>query len=231
MATSITNQLTHTEASELLPWHVNASLNEDLSRQVAQHVEVCGECQEEAAILSSTIMAFNTSEPDYRDVDNRFNRLMDRIHDDENAQQVAPRQTSQSSIADLIASWIGVFPIQRQWVTAFALGVIIGGSALFGTLRWTNVPVDDRYEVLADPTPAALQLLVQFSESPSSASLAALRADIGANAELRELTELQYVIEIGDDASVRAVAEIRARLLSYESIETVKIDVPEHFSE
>ena len=76
MATSITNELTHDEALELLPWHVNASLNEHLSRQVAKHIDECEACQRESAILSSTMIAFNTEEPDYRDVDNRFQRLL-----------------------------------------------------------------------------------------------------------------------------------------------------------
>lgn len=224
MAESVTNELSHDEALELLPWLVNASLNERLSRQVANHVDCCEICQQESAILSSAIMAFNTSEPDYQDVDNRFQKLMHRINEDEDRQRQSARGSAEQSFGATLAEWLGISQNRRQWAVAFTFGVILGSGALMTASYWSDSRLDNDYTVLSGHQ-TALRLQVEFAEPPNPVALDNLQAEHGATLRWQRLSGREYVIVFPEDASVSSVATIRNALLADDLVENVSIDL------
>lgn len=224
MAEPITHELSHTEALELLPWLVNASLNEDLSRQVSDHVDQCEICQQEWAILSSTTMAFNTGEPDYQDVDNRFQNLIRRIRDEEAQQQHGGDNAIQHRFGRTLASWFGLSGDRQQWAVAFTFGVIVGCGVLIAASYFADTRLDDEYTVLAGEE-SALHLRVLFVDPPDPASLDELQKDLGNALRWQRISGREYVIVFPEDAGVDDVAAIRSELLSGELVQEVSIDL------
>jgi len=224
MAEPVKNELSHEEALELLPWLVNASLNEGLSRQVARHVDGCETCQQEWAILSSTILAFNTSEPDYQDVDNRFQNLMHRIRDEEKLAQDDLHDSTEQSFGARLAAWLGLSRNRQQWAVAFTLGLIVGGGAIMTALNLTDSRLDNDYTVLSGDQ-STLQLQVLFVEPPGPEALDELQREHGAALRWQRISGDEYVIVFPEDASVRNLAAVRSKLLSDDSIEDVSIDL------
>ncbi len=222
MAESIKNELSHEEALELLPWLVNASLDVGLSRQVAHHVDRCEACQQEWAILSSTILAFNKTEPDYQDVDNRFRSLMQRIRDEEERSDV--HEPTERTFGARLAEWLGFSVNPRQWAVAFTFGLIVGGGALMTGLYWTGTQPDDEYTVLSgDDSPLHLQVL--FVEPPGPEALDELQAVHSASLRWQRISGDEYVIVFPQEASVSDVAAVRGTLLSNELVKDVSIDL------
>ncbi len=221
MGSTHTNQLTHREALELLPWHVNASLGESLSRLVESHVEECPACQEESAVLAGAIIALSADKPDYSSADARFQSLMGRIRAEERKQTVDREQTP-SPFARL-REWLRPEP---QWAAAFTIGLVVGAAVLFGTLQFTEVtPVDSEYRVLSGAD-AGLQLTVRFTHAPSAETLERLGSQITPVHAWQAQGDVVYVIDIADDASVRDVAIVRSMLLADEAVDSVSLSAP-----
>ncbi len=224
MAKPATNELSHIEALELLPWLVNASLDERLSRQVCDHVDGCEICQQEWAILSSTTIAFNTSEPDYKDVDSRFRNLMSRIREEEMQRQHDDEDTALRRVGKRTAEWLCFSGIGRQWAVAFTLGLIVGGGVLMTVSQWSDSRFDGEYTVLAGDE-SALRLQVLFFEPPDPQALDRLQEEHGDALRWQRISGREYVIVFPEDASVGDVAAIRSELLSGESVQEVSIDL------
>ncbi len=218
MGSTHTHQLTHREALELLPWHVNASLSESLARLVESHVDECPDCQEESAVLAGAMMAISADTPDYSDVDARFQSLMSRIRAEEGMRQTEPEQPA--SPLSRIAQWLQPAP---QWAAAFAIGLVIGAAALFGALQLTEeTATSSEYRVLAG-NDAGLLLTVRFNGAPSAAMLERLGARIGPVHTWHAQDDFVYVIDLAEDTSVKGVSVVRSILLAEESIEAVSL--------
>ena len=226
MGTQHANQLTHEEALELLPWHVNSTLEKSVSDKVSQHMEHCSECRGESTLLENTMLALNTGEPAPVDVDVRFRNLLGRIRDYE--RQLEPTHESAGPrYLETLRGWLECRRPDTVWVAACALGVVIGASAILGAWRPATVePPIAAYEVYSE-TESPLRLLIRFDETPGANTLTALRDDVGQATNWRRHTDTTFFVQLNGDTTVGAVADIRARLLSHESVISVQIEAPE----
>ena len=223
MASTHAHQLTHREALELLPWHVNASLSESLSRLVESHVEECSACQEESAILAGAIIALSADKPDYSSADARFQSLMGRIRAEERTQPEVSEQEQAVSMLTRLQQWLQPNP---QWAAAFTVGLVIGAAVLFGALQLIEEPaIDSEYRVLSG-TDAALRLTVRFNNAPSAETLERLGSQIGPAHAWQAQGDVVYVIDLAGDASVQDVANVRSTLLADESVDAVSLSAP-----
>lgn len=225
MVTQTPHQLNHEEALELLPWHINSTLEESLSELVAQHVERCSTCQEESAILSNTIIALNTSDSVSAIPDGRFANLLRRVREYERSNHPV-RQLGGQTLVQRVVEWFDLSQLRVQWVGAFTLGLAVGIAALLVTMQ--SIEVDPtappKYETHAsNSTP--LRLRVEFDQAPGAELLAELEQAAGPTAQWQQQSDTQYLIELPDETTVKTVADVKARLLSYDSIVAIVIDI------
>jgi len=223
MVTQTSNQLSHEEALELLPWHVNSSLERALSEKVARHVQHCSDCQQESAFLTSTIVAVNSDEAVTPNLDSRFSSLIERVREHE---QSADGQ-SKRPIGQRVFAWLGLAQPRYQWAGALALGLVVGVAAILVALQSSNVDPDSTliYEVHSSPRSAPLHLLVEFEQAPGEDLLAELERAAGQTITWQKQTDTRYLIELPDKTTVKTVADIRSRLLSYDPVVEVVVDI------
>lgn len=229
MDTQTPDKLSHDEAFELLPWHVNATLDATLSEQVAEHVDRCATCQEESALLSNTIFALNTGDTVATSLDTRFGSVLGRVRDYEHGRQAAREQHNEplrKRVARHMAEWLGFSQSRLQWAGAFALGMAVGIGALLFTLQPGQVdpgpiPV---YETHASGQ-MPLRLRVEFEEPPRTSALDELGRSIGQTADWHRQSDTLYLLELSDEMTIKAVADVRSRLLADESVTAVAVDI------
>lgn len=225
MVTQTHSQLSHEEAFELLPWHVNATLEEPLSEQVAEHLECCPTCREESAMLSNTILALNTGDAVATNVDSRFSKVLERVRHYEASNSTASPADGQS-FTQRIAEWLGIAQPRMQWASAFAIGLAVGIGALFFALQAGDVGRDGQsiYEThSAGKTPMRLQ--VEFDQPPQASLLVELEQSVGKPASWQQQSATLFVIELPEDLTVKSVTDIRSRLLADDAIVSVTVDL------
>jgi len=225
MATQTPNQLSHDEALELLPWHINSTLEDPLSEMVAQHVERCSTCQEEAAILSNTIIALNTGDAENASLDGRFANLLGRVREFEQSKHTAGQRDGQS-FGQRVAEWLDLSQRRMQWAGAFALGLAVGIGALLVTMQSTDVDpsLGTNYQTHASSS-MPMRLQVQLDQAPDAELLARLEQAAGSTAQWQQQSDVRFLIELPDETTVKTVADIKSRLLAVDSVVTVVIDV------
>ena len=188
MASQHTNQLTHEEALKLLPWHINASLDELLDKQVAEHIDHCERCQQESALLGNTIVAINSEEPEYGQVDEHFKILMQRIEQSETSSPVI----KSSSFSNRVRAWLNKLSIPTPTYVQTA-GVTAGLLVLVATLFVTLGPSESEttagdYRVLttipANQPP--LQLLLHLNQTVTMEQMQQLTQSLADTLELRK---------------------------------------------
>lgn len=217
MVTQTPNQLSHDEAFELLPWHLNATLEEPLSDLVAHHVEQCATCQEESAVLSTTIVTLNASDAPSTNLDGRFSKLLGRVRDYEQSHETAV-VPDKRPLGLRFAEWLGLSPPRMQWAGAFTLGLAVGIGALLATLQTPEFEVHSS-------DPQALYLQVEFGRAPSAEILTTLEQATGETAEWQQQSDTRFLVELSDETTVKSVADIRSRLLAHDSVTAVAIDI------
>ena len=192
MDTQRINQLSHEAALELLPWHVNASLDSSLQQQVSEHLEQCVHCQKEAALLANTLFAVNAEEPNYGQVDERLKGVMNRIDAFERLETTG----TQESLLDRVANWF-----QSQLFTLTGLRVAAGlltVAAVVGILA--SLPLDNEkqvYKVVENAVDVApLVLTVYLDESVDKSEIQGLIASTTTDFELGQQTSLRYVVTL-----------------------------------
>lgn len=225
MVTQTSNQLSHDEALELLPWHINSTLEQSLSEKVADHVERCSTCREESAILSNAIIALNTDESVTANLGGRFNNVLSRVREYERSGHRTRQQTG-PTIGQRLSDWLGLSQTRLQWAGTFALGLAVGVATILLMMQSTDVDPKfaPAYEVLGTPGSAPFRLLVEFDQSPSANLLAELAQAAGPTVRLQQQSDTQYRIELPDNMTVKMVADIQSRLLAYDPIVAVEID-------
>ena len=224
MVTRTTDKLSHEEALELLPWHVNATLDESTAGQVAEHVEQCSECQEESAVLASTVFALNT-EADYGgNLDSRFSKLMTRVREHE--REIADAGESRSFMQTL-TGWFGLNPAPTRWAGAFAVGALVGAIAIFTALRpaGTGTLPPDAYEVHENAGASPLTLVVGFSSEPDAATLTDVQHVTPDGVNWQRVSPTEYVVTFPAGSAVDAVAGAQTRLKTFDAVETVHVDL------
>lgn len=223
MVTQTPNHLSHEEALELLPWHINSTLDESLSELVADHVEQCRYCQEESAILSNTIVALNSSDEVSTNLEGRFSKLLNRVRSYEQAQQ-APQQSV--SVAQRVADWLGLRQPRLQSVGVFALGLIVGVTALLVTLQQYEVDPGAPSEYVSHGTdPEPLRLRVLLDAMPDAKVLSELQRASGIGADWQQQSDTEFLVELSETTTVKSVAQIRTRLLAHDAVTGVTVDI------
>lgn len=225
MVTQTSSQLSHEEAFELLPWHVNATLEEPLSEQVAEHLEQCPTCREESAMLSNTILAVNTGDAVAANVDARFSKVLERVRHYEASNSAALRADSPPLI-QRVAAWLGVAQPRMQWASAFTVGLAVGIGALIIATQMGDLGGDPQtiYETHSTGR-APMRLQVEFEQPPQASLLAELEQAVGKPASWRQQSATHFVIELPEDLTVKSVTDIRARLLADDAVVSVAVDL------
>lgn len=188
MASQHSNQLTHEEAFELLPWHVNASLDELLDKQVAEHIDHCERCQQEAALLGNTIVAINSEEPGYGQVDEQFQALMQRIEQSETNSPTI----NFSGFGNRVRAWLSKLsiPAPTYIKTAGATaGLLLLVAILFVTLRPSEPDITaGDYRVLStiQANQLPLQLVLHLNQTVTMEQMQQLTRSLVETLDLRK---------------------------------------------
>ncbi len=157
--------MTHDEVVRLLPWYVNATLEEGERRAVEDHLPACGECAREVDQLRGLAMALAESATDGPGADpERLSGVIGRIDG-----LAAP----QPSFWDAMVAWWGVVPRPARLALAVQLALIVGLS-VWGMGGWRLWERESTARTVAGPADAAPQrgarIVVTFSEAaPESA--------------------------------------------------------------
>ncbi len=219
MDTKHTNQLDHEAAMELLPWHVNASLSDELNQQVQAHVEACEECRTEKAFLANATFAANADEPPYGQADEQFKGLMNRI----DAEERTGDQINVTTRPRWVELLSGLIPVS-SWarVTAVAAMVVVGVTAGLVTQQTLKEEVNWNYKVLAgvkEPLILSVQLNTEVEESfiRGLVSSTVDRFDVEKKSARRFLVYLPQDTVAGDITAVLKV------LTAHEKIQRVEI--------
>ncbi|MGI9232125.1 MAG: zf-HC2 domain-containing protein [Woeseiaceae bacterium] len=231
MDTHTSDQLSHEEALELLPWHINATLETAMSERVAHHVEHCSACQEESAILSNTVVALNTGDQVTTNLDARFAGVLGRVRAYEQSDQATARPKPRP-IGERIAEWLGL-PIRRmQWAGAFALGLAVGLGALLFTLQSDDLtPSSASIYGTHSSGQAPLRLQLDLDHAPGASELSELKQTVSDRAIWQQVSDTQFLIELPDELTVKDVSDIRSQLLGNDSVVNVAIDIGSEASE
>ncbi len=227
MASQHIHQLTHEEALELLPWHVNASLDDVLDKQVTEHVTHCQQCQQEAALLGNTIVATNAEEPEYGNVNERFQALMQRI---EKAETDAPTLNS-ASIGTRVRIWFNKLlspsPTYLRPAGAVA-GLFILATVVFVTLRPSELDMtSDDYRVLTTipANQAPLQLLLHLNNAATLEQMQQLTKPLVSTLKLRKVTDnaKRYFLTLPANTQVGDVNQLLKALKADARIQRIEI--------
>lgn len=160
--------MSHDEVAQLLPWYVNATLDEGERRAVEDHLPACGDCARELEQLRGLAAALTESATDAPRPDpRRVTAVLGRIDG-----LAAPRP---SSFWDAMVNWWGAVPRPARLVLAVQLGLIIGLSA-WGMSGWQLWERESTARTVAGPADAGVpqrgaRIVVAFSEGASEGAI------------------------------------------------------------
>ena len=217
------SQLSHEQALELLPWHVNATLESALSEQVAAPLEGCPECQQESALLASVVVSVNTEAPVANNADARFARLLQRVRQYEDRTPSATPSAA-PGLGERLRAWLTAPTLSPRWATAFGLGLAVGLSALLFSLQPPESGGPAQYEVHASTEAAPLRLVVEFAGPPDARLLEELERSVGRNIDWHSQAPMRYVIELPGETTVETVADLRSDLLASDAVTYVTVE-------
>lgn len=209
-------ELSHNEALQLLPWHVQGSLATDEAAQVSAHLDDCDECRREAQELRGV---FSVAQPAGCDVDEqRLDALFERIDEHEAAHGIGNDATTQS-LADRLQRHLSAW-----WSPRWALPIGGVAAAALALVLWLPQPVSPTgdYEVHsgAETTSPTLRITFNAPPQPNGTDLFGQHALI-VNATPESST--QYVVRVRPDLSVADLSTLIRDLEDRPDVATVNI--------
>jgi hypothetical protein len=175
MAQQHTDQLTHEQVRENLPWYLNGRLDAAQSRQVEAHLAACKNCQHDAGELAALLRAGEQRAMPERPVDEaRLADVFSRI-DAYEATRVnyLVQQPFWQRLREQVAGWLPMNPaLAFGAVAALVLVVALLPMRLSLQSDLTN----QQHEVLAsgDTQDEALRIVLRFDAAPDRDALTRL---------------------------------------------------------
>jgi hypothetical protein len=121
------NSAEHREVFGLIPWYINATLDEQVRRKVDAHIGACAVCSEDLAVQRRLFDAIDSaSTVDYMPMPS-LRRLQARL-DVLPAQEPAPKVAAQVAYARGQSTW-------RTWMAASVAGAVVA-VGLLAADRW-----------------------------------------------------------------------------------------------
>lgn len=214
------NQHEHDEVLELLPWHLNNTLNAAESQRVLAHLNQCAACQQEAELLTTALDAANAYAPTTGIADDRFDTVMARIERAE-----AEENPTHAGLRGKLGSWWQNLGANMEFNLGWGAAVTAG--LLVAVIGFQFLPTDDaRYEtVTTTPTgnESPLALRVQFKEATTRAAAKLLLESSGAEFTLEQEDAINYIVSLPDDAPVTALNTLLQALSTEAKIATVEV--------
>ncbi|MGI9293548.1 MAG: zf-HC2 domain-containing protein [Pseudomonadales bacterium] len=219
------NQHEHDDVLELLPWHLNNTLNAEESERVLAHLNQCAACQQEAELLTTALDAANTYAPAVNIVEDRFETVMARIEQAEAADNTANATHARAGAGRKLGAWwqnisanIG---FSAGWGAAVAAGLLVA------VVGFQFLPINDApFEtVTTAPTgnESPLALRVQFKDAMTRAEAKQLLKTSGVEFTLTQEDAINYIVSLPNDAPVTALNELLQALSTEAKIANVEV--------
>ena len=219
MDTKHKNQLDHDEAMELLPWHVNASLDDELEQQVQAHVDASEELRTEKAFLANATFAANADEPPYGQADESFKRLMNRI-DAEERQEALASDTPKTSWRERLSALIPMSGWAKA--TAVAAMVIVGITAGLVSQQMVQNESEGQFRVLAG-VKEPLILSVQLKKEVDKAFVEGLVSSTVERFDVEKTSARRFLVYLPQDTVASDISAVLKVLTANENIQRVEI--------
>ena len=166
--------MTHQEVIELLPWYVNATLDEHERREVSEHLASCMPCRtelEEMTVLQRAVVESSDELPAPSQA--LLKQAMAQIDSFERARQTARSASWLSElkdrVGDALLGWCGPMPNLARAVVAAQFLLIAGLAGGLGFSLWS----DRDHTTLSGTaqTGGGARLAIRFNDSITEAQL------------------------------------------------------------
>lgn len=212
----------HESVWELLPWFVNASLEDGELRQVGKHLVGCEECRREVGYLRNLSQTLASSEGLVLSPEAALDELMSKIQESERDRASRPRRhTETPGTLGKLKGLIRQSPVEIRWLMAGQAGAAM---LLLGLLLWPrgSAPgVEKQYRTLSDPvqstapqaTTQRLRMVFQsdVKERVMREVVLELDATIVAGPTPFGVYTLELKSPLGAEELARLLEELRAR--------------------
>ena len=142
----------HHSVWELLPWFINASLEDGELRQVEQHLVGCEECRREVGHLRSLSQTLSSSEGPGLSPETALGEMMSKIQESERERPSRPRRhTRTTGILGKLKRLFRQSAVEIRWLIA---GQACAVMLLLGLILWPRglaPEVEKQYRTLSDP--------------------------------------------------------------------------------
>ncbi|MGI9287737.1 MAG: zf-HC2 domain-containing protein [Pseudomonadales bacterium] len=219
------NQHEHDDVLELLPWHLNNTLNAEESERVRSHLQQCVACQQEAELLTTALDAANTYAPIPSNPEDRFDTLMARIEETEAENSTTHTVSAGNGIGRELSIWwqgiVANIGSSAGWGAAIAAGVLVA------VIGFQSLPSDDApYETVitaatGDKSPLALR--IQFKDAITRAEARQLLQGSGVEFALVQEDAVNYIVSLPNDAPVAALNTLLQALSTETEIANVAV--------
>lgn len=195
----------HREVWDLLPWHVNGSLDDAQSGRVEKHLAECGECRAEHATQLALQQQMRADETVVQTPHAALRKLMARIEHEDSMPAVIASEHSRPSR-------------RTRWLAAAVVVQAIGLITLAGVMTWKlqEIRAAPRYETVSSsiaPGSRKPAARVVFAASLSIGELAELlrsvNAQIIAGPSEAGVYTLVFADAVNDQAAAVAVVRLR----------------------
>lgn len=219
------NQHEHDDVLELLPWHLNNTLNAEESERVRTHLQQCAACQQEAELLTTALDAANTYAPAADISEDRFESVMARIEQAEAEDNTAHTASTRAGIGGKLSAWwqamLANMGAGAGWSAAVAAGLLVAVIG-FQLLPANDAPFET---VTTAPTgdDSPLALRVQFKDAMTRAEAQQLLQSSGVEFTLAQQDAINYIVSLPSDAPVNALNELLQALSAETKIANVEV--------
>jgi hypothetical protein len=199
----------HRECWELLPWFANQRLTEAQTQRIERHLQQCEACRVELQEQHRLRDAIRAEDPLVIAPQTGFNKLMQRIDSEEDAQEFQPEIEPQSTT-------VRRSPRMPRWLAIAASVQVVTVAALLGSLWWQqhDIQTAPRFTTLTSPgAPANGPVLrVVFDEQTKLVDVSELLKTIDAHVIAGPTDAGVFTLALDSGKSQEALNSAVARL-------------------
>lgn len=220
------NQQEHDAVLELLPWHLNNTLNAEESERVLAHLQQCAACQQEAELLTAALDAADTYAPAASIAEDGFETVMARIDQAEALENTAQADIPRTGLSKKLSTlW---HDISANSGFSVGWGAAATAGLLVAVIGFQFLPPNDapEYKVFTSaPTgnesPVALR--VQFKSAMTPAEAQKLLEISGVELTLQQEDAINYIVGLPNDAPLTALNTLLRTLSAETEIANVEV--------
>lgn len=212
----------HRELAELLPWHVNRTLDADEQQRLDAHLEHCDRCRAEHARWHETLEASAGPETVPEHSEARLSRIMERI---ETHEATTARRTGADIgfLAQLQRLAKNALMVSPQALGATAVVLAAAGLVVFTVTS----PTKDEYETRsAADQGSSMQLNVTIDGGWSDKQIDALIAEAGDGLQWQTDEAGHIRVTLPADMPASDVLGIVSALKARQGVVQVEMDLP-----